>query len=50
MGAGFAGRFRNRFGTRGLVRGATMGVAAVNLVAGGVIYALGRSKDENKAL
>jgi hypothetical protein len=43
-GLGFTGRLTSRFGTRGLVRGATMGVAAVNLVAGGVTYAFGRRK------
>lgn len=45
-----AGRFSNRFGARGLVRGAAMGLAGVNLVAGGVTYALGRRKDEDTAL
>jgi hypothetical protein len=46
-GLGIVGRFTNRFGARGLVRGTTMGVAAVNLVACGVTYALGRRKDED---
>ncbi|KAI4117572.1 MAG: hypothetical protein LQ345_002226 [Seirophora villosa] len=37
-----------RFGTRGVVRGAAMGVGAVNLVAGGWVYATGkRGEGEN---
>ena len=35
-----------KWGTRGLIRGATMGLCASNLVAGGMVYALGRRKDE----
>jgi len=50
MGKGIAGRFTNRFGARGLVRGASMGVAGVNLVAGGITYAFGRRKEEDGAL
>jgi hypothetical protein len=49
-GLGIAGRLTSRFGARGLVRGATMGVAAVNLVAGGVTYAFGRRKDEDATI
>lgn len=37
-------KFISKLGARGLVRGATMGVAAVNLVACGATYALGRNK------
>lgn len=43
-GAGFTGRLANRFGARGLTRGATMGVAAVNVLAGGMTYAFGKRK------
>jgi len=50
IGRGIAGRFTNQFGARGLVRGASMGIAGVNLVAGGVTYAFGRRKEEDKAL
>lgn len=49
MGKGIAGRFTSRFGARGLVRGAAMGVAGVNLVAGGVTYAFGERKEDDKA-
>ena len=31
-----------RFGARGLIRGATMGLCAVNLVAGSMVYAIGK--------
>jgi hypothetical protein len=50
MGKGIAGRFANRFGARGLVRGATIGVAGINLVACGATYALGRRKEEDETL
>jgi len=36
-----AGGLRNKFGTRGFVRGATMGLAALNVVGGGAAYMLG---------
>jgi hypothetical protein len=49
-GLGFTGRLTSRFGARGLVRGAAISVAAINLVADGVTYTLGRRDDENKAL
>lgn len=39
-------KFTNRFRARGLVRGAAMGVAAINLAACGVTYAFGRNKPE----
>jgi hypothetical protein len=50
VGKGIAGRFVNRFGARGLVRGTTMGVAGVNLVAGGITYAFERRKEEDKTV
>jgi hypothetical protein len=40
----------NRFGARGLVRGAAMGVAGLNVVACGLTYILGKRKDEDRAL
>lgn len=36
-----------KFGTRGIVRGAAIGVCAVNAVAGGWVYATGRGEDGN---
>jgi MFS superfamily sulfate permease-like transporter len=39
----------NKFGTRGIIRGATMGLALVNVVGGGLAYAFGsRSKEDEK--
>lgn len=35
-----------KWGTRGVVRGATMGLCSFNLVAGGLVYAFERRKDE----
>jgi hypothetical protein len=42
----------NKFGTRGIIRGATMALCLANLIGGGLAYAFGsRSKeDEEKAL
>ena len=39
-------KFVSQFGARGLVRGATMGLAAVNVIACGATWALGRSSDK----
>lgn len=50
MGKGIAGRFKTRFGARGLVRGSAIGVAGVNLVACGVTYAFEKRKEESKVL
>ena len=50
IGKGIAGRFANRFGARGLVRGATMGIAGIDVVACGVTYAFGRRKEEVNSL
>lgn len=49
---GFTTRLSSKFGARGLIRGATMGVAAMNLVGGGVTYAFGRrsKEDEERAV
>jgi len=48
-----AGRRRvglmNKFGTRGILRGATMGLCLANLVGGGLAYGFGsRSKEDDK--
>lgn len=41
--------FMNKFGARGLIRGATMGLCLANLVGGGLAYGLGsRSKEDEK--
>jgi len=49
-GANFSSRLGNKFGARGLTRGAAMGLAGLNVVGCGITYALGRRKDEEKAL
>lgn len=49
-----AGRRRqgvwNKFGTRGIIRGATLGLALANVVGGGLAYTFGsrRKEDEEK--
>ncbi|KAK5218892.1 hypothetical protein LTR47_011615 [Exophiala xenobiotica] len=48
-----AGRRRvglmNKFGTRGILRGATMGLCLANLVGGGLAYGFGsRAKEDDK--
>lgn len=41
--------FTHKFGARGIVRGATMGLALANVVGGGLAYAFGsRSKEDDK--
>jgi len=41
--------FLNKFSTRGIIRGATMGLALVNVVGGGLAYIFGsRSKEDEK--
>ena len=35
-----------RWGTRGIIRGATMGLCVVNLLGGGYTYAVGRRSRE----
>ena len=46
---GALGGFLNKFGTRGIIRGATMGLALVNVVGGGLAYTFGsRSKEDEK--
>ena len=39
-------QFMQKWGTRGILRGATMGLCAVNLVAGGFVYVTRKRKDE----
>lgn len=39
-----------KFGTRGLVRGTTMGLCAVNVLAGGLVYATGRRAEEGRGV
>ncbi|KAK6605012.1 hypothetical protein H4I96_05594 [Botrytis cinerea] len=43
-------RIGSKFGARGMVRGAAMGVAGLNLVGGGITYAFGKRADEDKTL
>lgn len=38
--------FVNKFGARGLVRGATLGLCAANVVGGGWAWLMGRRKNE----
>lgn len=41
--------FMNKFGARGLIRGATMGLCLANVVGGGLAYTFGsRSKEDKK--
>lgn len=37
---------RNKWTARGLVRGAAVGVGLMNLVSGGLVYILGKKKDQ----
>ena len=38
----------SKFGARGLIRGATMGLCLVNAVSGGIAYAFGKREDEDE--
>ena len=40
--------FLNKFGTRGIIRGATMGLALVNVVGGGLAYTFGSRSEEDE--
>ena len=43
--------FMNKFGARGLIRGATMGLCLANLVGGGLAYTFGsRTKEDEKRM
>jgi hypothetical protein len=37
--------FGSKWGARGLVRGATMGLCLVNVVSGGLVYAFGKREE-----
>ncbi|TID15588.1 gb [Venturia nashicola] len=39
---------RNKFGVRGVTRGATLGLCAVNLVGGGLAYTFGKREDQEE--
>ncbi|OQU98427.1 hypothetical protein CLAIMM_04219 isoform 1 [Cladophialophora immunda] len=39
--------FMNKFGARGIIRGATMGLCLVNLVGGGLAYGFGKRREED---
>jgi hypothetical protein len=39
-------QFMQRWGARGIVRGATMGLCLVNMVGGGLAYTLGKREEE----
>jgi hypothetical protein len=41
-------KFVKKWGPRGIVRGASMGLALVNMVAGGLTYTLGTKEDEDE--
>ncbi len=47
-GANFGSRIGNKFGARGLTRGAAMVLAGANVVGGGLTYAFGRRKEESE--
>lgn len=40
--------FGSKFGARGLVRGATIGLCVANVVGGGLAYAFGKKEVEEK--
>lgn len=50
LGQSLKVRVKKRFGARGLTRGAAMGVAAVNLVCGGMVYVLDKESNDGSAL
>ncbi|CAI7668067.1 hypothetical protein N7527_003259 [Penicillium freii] len=41
--------FMKKLGVRGVVRGATMGLALVNMIGGGLAYTLGKREEEEDA-
>jgi hypothetical protein len=43
----FGVRLGQKFGARGITRGVAMGLAGVNVVAGGITYAFGQRKSED---
>jgi len=40
--------FKNKFGARGIVRGATLGLCAANVVAGGLAYVFGKREEKEE--
>lgn len=40
--------FTKKWGARGIVRGSTMGLCFVNMVAGGLTYALGKKEEDEE--
>jgi len=40
--------FVNKFGARGVIRGASMGLCLVNLIGGGLAYGFGSRKKEDE--
>ena len=42
--------FGSKWGTRGLVRGATLGVCLVNIVSGGLVYAFTKREGEDEVV
>jgi hypothetical protein len=40
--------FMKKWGARGIVRGGTMGLCFVNMVAGGLTYALGKNEEDEE--
>ena len=40
--------FTSKFGARGIVRGATIGLCLVNVVSGGLVYAFGKREEAEK--
>lgn len=40
--------FMKKFGVRGVVRGATMSLALVNMIGGGLAYTLGKREEEDE--
>lgn len=45
-GATMGQRFMGKFGVRGVFRGLTMGVAGVNVIAGGLVYGFSKRERE----
>jgi hypothetical protein len=37
-----------KWGARGIIRGATMGLSLANMVAGGLTYTLGKREEEDE--
>jgi hypothetical protein len=46
-GPNLSARLSRRFGARGLIRGTAMMLAGVNVIGGGITYALGKRSEES---